>query len=263
MRKGLIDTHSHIFDEAFADDLEAIVSRAAEAGVSLALMPNVNLATVGPMMSVYRRYPDFCRPMIGLHPTDLTYSYSSDLDLMKALLDRDMSEGREFVGVGEIGLDLYWDKSTLDAQIDAFSRQLEWALEYDLPVSIHSRSAFKELCQVMDCFDGRGLRGVFHCFSSDSNEAARLLEYSGFMLGLGGVTTYRKSLVPEALAQVPMDRIVLETDCPYLAPVPNRGKRNEPAFIADTARRVAEIYSVSLQEVIERTTANAEKLFRL
>lgn len=263
MKRSLIDTHSHIFDEAFLQDLPEVVSKARESGVGKVLMPNVNLGTVGTMMSVYRTYPDFCRPMIGLHPTDLTYCYSSDLDVMKRLLDRDMASDRDFVAIGEIGLDLYWDQSTLDIQIDAFSRQLEWALEYDLPVSIHSRSAFRELCQVMDSFDGRGLRGVFHCFSSDADEARKLLSYEGFLLGLGGVTTYKKSLVPGALSVVPLDRIVLETDCPYLAPVPNRGKRNEPAFVMDTARKVAEIYSLPVQEVIDCTTDNAVRLFRL
>jgi TatD DNase family protein len=203
--------------------------------------------------------------MIGLHPGDLDVDFHRQLDELKSLLDADMMPGgvRRYMGIGETGLDLYWDKTRLDDQIESFRIQIEWALEYDLPISIHSRESFKQIYDVLSEYKGSGLRGVFHCFSGSLEEAEALMEFEGFMFGIGGVLTFKKSDLPKALEVIPLERVVLETDAPYLSPVPYRGKRNEPSFIVATAARLAEVYGCSFDEAAASTTLNARSLFRL
>lgn len=261
----LIDTHCHVYDEAFRDDLPDVIGRARDAGLEYLLMPNINPETLPELMRVYNTWPDLCRPMIGLHPEDLADDFHSQLDGLKALLDKDQTEGgqHQYIGIGETGLDLYWDKSRLDDQIESFRAQIEWALEYDLPIVIHSRDSFTQLYEVMSHYRDCGLRGVFHCFSGSADEAAALMEFSGFMFGIGGVLTYKKSTLPVVLPLIPMERVVLETDCPYLSPVPYRGKRNEPSYIVSTAAVMAQVYGCTVDQVAEKTNLNARRLFRL
>lgn len=261
----LIDTHCHVYDEAFRDDLPDVIGRARDAGLEYLLMPNINPETLPELMRVYGTWPDLCRPMIGLHPEDLADDFHSQLDGLKALLDKDQMEGgsHQYIGIGETGLDLYWDKSRLDDQTESFRAQIEWAIEYDLPLVIHSRDSFAQLHEVMYHYRESNLRGVFHCFSGSADEAAALMEFSGFMFGIGGVLTYKKSTLPAVLPLIPMERVVLETDSPYLPPVPYRGKRNEPSYIVNTAVVMAQVYGCTVEQVAEITCRNARLLFRL
>lgn len=253
----LIDTHSHLFLEEFSDDLPQVMERARQAGVSRIYMPNIDSTTIESMLSVCADYPDFCYPMIGLHPTSVNESYRQELSIVRERLEAP----NNFVAIGEIGLDLYWDKTFLNEQLYVFEKQIEWALEYKLPIVVHSREAFDYIYKVMEPYKKTPLTGIFHSFTGTSEEAAKLLEFEGFMLGINGVVTFKKSTLPETLTTVPLERIVLETDSPYLAPVPNRGKRNESANVKDTLMKVAEIYQITPEHVAEVTSVNALKVF--
>lgn len=261
--KKLIDTHCHVYSEEFEQDMEGVIARAVDAGIGAMLMPAVNPNSLPQLLAVSERWPDICYPMIGLHPEDLSQDFHSQLNGLKAMLDEDQSAKgrRRFIGIGETGLDLYWDKTRLDDQIESFRVQIEWALEYDLPIVIHSRESFQELYNVLSDYRNSGLRGVFHCFSGSVQEASALMEFHGFMFGIGGVLTFRRSSLPQVVPFIPRDRILLETDCPYLAPVPCRGKRNEPSFMVHTAQALADACSCTLDEVVQFTTANARTLF--
>lgn len=261
----LIDTHCHVYDEAFGEDLESVIARAREAGLERLLLPNINPDTLPGLIRVCDKWPDLCLPIIGLHPEDLSDEFQSQLSELKAILDDDRKEGgaHRFVGIGETGLDLYWDKTRLDDQTVSFKAQIEWALEYDLPIVIHSRDSFDELYGVMSDYRDSSLKGIFHCFNGSAEQAAALMEFGGFMFGIGGVLTYKKSSLPDVLPLIPIERIVLETDCPYLPPVPFRGKRNEPSFIVYTAQRVAQVYGCTPDHVAQVTNKNACSLFRL
>ncbi len=253
----LIDTHSHLFLEEFSEDLPQVMERARQAGVSSVFMPNINSTTIEPMLSVCADYPGFCYPMIGLHPTSVNETYEQEL----AVVYEQLSGSNPYVAIGEIGLDLYWDKTFLKEQLLVFEKQIEWALEYRLPVVIHARDAFEYIYKVMEAYKKTSLAGIFHSFTGTLEEAAKLLEFENFMLGINGVVTFKKSILPEVLSAVPLERIVLETDSPYLTPVPNRGKRNESANIKDTLAKVAEIYRMSLEDVALVTSENALKVF--
>lgn len=257
----LIDTHCHVYDEAFRDDLPDVINRAVEAGLECLLLPNINPDSLADLLRVCDTWPSLCRPMIGLHPEDLGDDFHAQLAGLKAALDED--KGQRYIGIGETGLDLYWDKTRLADQIESFRIQIEWALEYDLPIVIHSRDSFTELYGVMSDYRNSSLRGIFHCFCGDAHEAEALMEFSRFMFGIGGVITYKKSVLPSVLPLIPMERVVLETDCPYLPPVPFRGKRNEPSYIVYTANAVAQAYGCTVSEVAAVTCANACRLFRL
>ena len=264
MRK-LIDTHCHVYDEAFREDLPEVIDRARQAGLELLLLPAVNPQTLDDLLRVCGTWSDLCRPMIGLHPEDLADDFHRQLDGLKSLLDDDQREGgaHRYIGIGETGLDLYWDKTRLDDQIESFRVQIEWALQYDLPIIIHSRESFTQLTDVLSDYRNRGLRGIFHCFSGSADEAKTLMEFEGFMFGIGGVLTYKKSTLPSVLPQIPLDRVVLETDCPYLSPVPFRGKRNEPSYIVNTLEVMALTYGLDADEMAQITSQNARRLFRL
>lgn len=253
----LIDTHSHLFLEEFAEDLPQVMERARNAGVSYIFMPNIDSTTIESMLSVCNAYPGYCFPMIGLHPTSVNESYEREL----AIVYERLSAPNDFIAIGEIGLDLYWDKTFLKEQLVAFEKQIEWALEFNLPIVIHSREAFDYIYKVMEPYKNTALSGVFHSFTGTQEEADRLLEFKGFMLGINGVVTFKKSTLPETLQTVPLERIVLETDSPYLTPVPNRGKRNESAYVKDTLNKVAEIYRMTDEYVAEVTSENALKVF--
>lgn len=253
----LVDSHSHLFLEEFSEDLPLVIARAREAGLSHIFMPNIDSTTVGPLLSVCDTYKGYCFPMIGLHPTSVNGNYEKELAVVGDYLKR----ANNFVAVGEIGLDLYWDKTWLKEQLIAFERQVEWALEYKLPVVIHSREAFEYIYKVLLPYKNTSLTGIFHSFTGTAAEAVRLMEFEGFKIGINGVVTFKKSSLPEVLKEVPLRRLVLETDAPYLAPVPHRGKRNESAYLKDTLVKVAEIYGQPMERVAEITSENALNVF--
>lgn len=252
-----VDTHTHLFTTEFDTDRADAVQRAVDAGVGTLCLPAINEELMPSLMTMCDAFPGVCHPMIGLHPTELGDDYNGVLDRMYNILKSD----DRFVAIGEVGLDFYWDDTRKKEQEDAFRRQIEWALETGLPLAIHSRSAFDELYDIMDEYRGRGLRGVFHCFSGSDDEACKLLSFDGFYLGIGGVVTYKKSTLPSVLKSVPLERVLLETDSPYLAPVPRRGKRNESAYVPFVADFLATVYDCTVEHVAAVTTANARTLF--
>ena len=253
----LVDSHSHLFLEEFAEDLPQVIKRAQDAGVTHIFMPNIDSTTIQPLLSVCASYKGLCFPMIGLHPTSVNESYKQELDIVF----QQLTAPNDFVAIGEIGLDLYWDKTFLKEQLVAFEQQVEWALEYHLPIVIHTREAFEYIYKVLEPYKRSALTGIFHSFTGTEEEASRLLEFSGFALGINGVVTFKKSQLPEVLKNIPLSRIVLETDSPYLTPVPNRGKRNESAYVKDTLMKVADIYQIAPEVVAEATSENALKVF--
>lgn len=254
----MIDTHSHIFGPEFAEDRDAVVQRALDAGVRKILLPNINEQTIPDMLALCNAYKGVCYPMMGLHPTDLENDYLEVLERMHQLL---LKPQHPYIAVGEVGLDFYWDDSMRSQQQEAFEIQIEWARDLKLPLMIHSRSAHRELVDMMSKYRNDGLTGVFHCFGGTRGEAVELLGFEGFSLGIGGVLTYKKSSLPETLSCIPLERIVLETDSPYLAPVPFRGKRNESSYVQFVAQKLAEIYGVPREQVINVTSCNAERIF--
>ena len=268
----IINTHSHIYDEAFDADREEVFKRALEAGVEMLLLPNCDEKTIKPMMEFYEKHHDNVRVMMGLHPEEVYKDKMDKMDKMDykeklRIIEEEVPrltarDDNPLVGIGEIGLDFYWDDTYKKEQIEVLSEQLHWAQELGLPVSIHTRNAFHEMFKVLDHEQDGRLAGVMHCFNGTYDEARTALSY-GFHLGLGGVITYKNCGVKEFLAEIPMDRIVLETDDPYLPPVPYRGQRNEPAYIVKTAEKVAEIYGVTKKEIIEQTTKNAKNIFKI
>ncbi len=255
---NFVDTHTHLFVAEFDADRDAAVQRALQAGVAKLCLPCIDAASIAPINAMCEKYPDVCYPMIGLHPTDVGDDYRGQLQAMQELLNA----RNRYIAIGEVGLDFYWDDSRKQEQFDAFRTQISWAVQYDLPLVIHSRNAFFDLYSIMEEHRTCNLRGIFHCFSGTADEAAKLLSFENLMLGIGGVLTYKKSTLPQVLADaVPLERIVLETDSPYLPPVPYRGKRNESAYIPEIAKFLASLYGVDIGEVARATTANAQKLF--
>lgn len=270
-----IDTHSHIYGEEFDEDRDAVVQRAVEAGAEYIFLPNIDANSVGPMLALCDDYPSLCCPMMGLHPTELPDDPNPLLDQMERMLEASQAaqatvpEGSgqarsSFIAVGEVGVDLYWDASRREEQMEVFRRQAEWSIRFGLPLVIHSRSAHKELMEVLTPLKAQLPGGIFHCFGGTAEEARELLTFPGFVLGIGGVVTFKKSTLPIILKEcVPLDRIVLETDAPYLAPTPHRGKRNETAYIPLVIAKLAEVYDTTPDHVAAVTTQTAKQLFRL
>ncbi|MBR6930801.1 MAG: TatD family hydrolase [Bacteroidales bacterium] len=254
---NLIDTHTHIYDHQFSLDRSEVMQRALDAGVKMMLLPNVDASTIAPMLELHEQYPDCTRMMMGLQPEEVKEDYKQVLSQMEKELERGI-----YVGVGEVGLDFYWDSTFEKEQLDAFETQLEWARQLHLPLSIHCRNAFDKMVKILEHKQDGGLHGIMHCFTGIEDEARVYLDL-GFHLGLGGVTTYKNCGLKDYLPNLPLDRIVLETDAPYLAPVPCRGKRNEPAFLVHTAQKIAEILQIPVEELAAATTANAKALFQL
>ena len=259
----LIDTHTHIYDHQFSLDRNETVQRALEVGVKMMLLPNVDASTIAPMLELHEQFPDCTRVMMGLQPEEVKEDYKAVLSQMeKELGDVSPVSRVHYVGVGEVGLDFYWDSTFEKQQLDAFEIQLDWAKQLGLPLSIHCRNAFEKMVKIIEKKQDGGLRGVMHCFTGTEEEAKVYLSL-GFHLGLGGVTTYKNCGVKDFLPMLPLDRIVLETDAPYLAPVPCRGKRNEPAFLVHTAQRIADILQIPVEELADATTKNVQFLFGL
>lgn len=249
-----IDTHCHLDGEEFRDDLDAVVTRAREAGVAAIGVPGINLESLDTVLELCRRYPYFCYPMLGLHPEDVKADWRDVLAAIKPAL-------QSVKAVGEVGLDYYWSREFEKEQLEAFEEQVRWAVEFRLPLMIHCRKAQNEMVAIIKKYQNDLPGGVFHCFTGNEHEAAELLQFDKFVLGIGGVSTFKKSHLPEVLpAVVPLDRIVLETDAPYMAPVPKRGERNEPAFVAYVLKRLAEAYGVSEEEVAQKTNENVARV---
>ena len=256
----MIDTHSHIFSEEFKEDLSEVIARAKEIGVEKIFMPNIDDTSVEDMLNVCQAYPDYCFPMIGFHPTSVE---GPDAIYKVREMKKHLVEGHPYIAVGEVGLDLYWDKTWLKEQQLILDEQIQWALEWNLPLVIHCREAFPELFQVLEPNKHTELTGVFHSFTGTVDEARELMDYSRFMIGINGVVTFKKSTLPEVLQEVPLTKLVLETDSPYLAPVPFRGKRNETSYVKRVAVKLAELYGMEIGEVERQTTENALKVFKI
>ena len=256
----MIDTHSHIFSEEFKEDLSEVIARAKEIGVEKIFMPNIDDTSVEDMLNVCQAYPDYCFPMIGFHPTSVE---GPDAIYKVREMKKHLVEGHPYIAVGEVGLDLYWNKTWLKEQQLILDEQIQWALEWNLPLVIHCREAFPELFQVLEPYKHTELTGVFHSFTGTVDEARELMDYSRFMVGINGVVTFKKSTLPEVLKEVPLTKLVLETDSPYLAPVPFRGKRNETSYVKRVAMKLAELYGMEIGEVERQTTENALKVFKI
>lgn len=255
----MIDTHSHIYEPEFDGDRVEAVQRAQQAGVEKLLLPNINAESLPRMLGMCRQHPGVCYPMFGLHPEDVKDDWKEIIDTMQGTAPFDKNP---YIAIGEVGLDFYWDDTYRHQQIEAFEYQICMAIQYDLPLVIHSRKAEPELLQAMQRHRNDNLRGIFHCFSGSMESAQQLLRYSGFVLGIGGVLTFRKSKLPQTLkGAVPLDRIVLETDDPYLAPTPHRGERNEPAFMVHVCDMLAEIYETEPQNIENITTDTVKRIF--
>jgi len=254
----MIDTHAHIYTEQFDGDTPQIIENAKIVGVKKILMPNIDESTVDVMLHLEESNPDFCYSMMGLHPCSVGRGVEKQLHFVEDWLAK-----RSFKAVGEIGTDLYWDKSLFDQQKEAFNIQCDLALKYDLPVVIHCRESINETIELVTPFAEKGLTGVFHCFTGSVNQAKRIKSL-GFYLGIGGVLTFKNSGLDKVIAEIGMEKLMLETDSPYLAPTPNRGKRNEPAFLRLVAEKLVMLFpDLSFSKVVEITTGNAQELFKL
>ncbi|MCF6240333.1 MAG: TatD family hydrolase [Bacteroidales bacterium] len=254
----LIDTHAHLFLEQFDDDRDQVVQNAVSNGVKHILLPDIDSSTSSSVLEMAKKYPGLCLPMIGLHPSSVKENYKDELKHVE-----DMLEKNKYYGIGETGIDLYWDKTFLKEQIEAFRFQINLAKKTDLPLIIHARESFDEIFSVIDELNDEQLKGIFHSFTRDEVQAEKILSYKGFKIGIGGIVTFKNSKLPEVVKKISLEHLVLETDAPYLAPTPKRGKRNESAYLLYIAEKIAEIHNVSLQTVADITTKNAEDLFGL
>ena len=252
----MIDTHSHIYSEEFDSDRDEVILRAQHAGVTKIILPNVDSDTLPRLLELEARYPDYCYAAIGLHPESVKEDYLKQLEIIKAELER-----RKYIAVGEIGIDLYWDKNYQTEQIRAFQTQVEWAIELNLPVIIHVRNSHRETIDTLKHYAGSGLKGIFHCFGGTPEEADEIFSLGDFKLGIGGVVTFKNSGLADSLMHIPLEKLVLETDSPYLTPAPFRGKRNESAYTVLVAEKLAQVYDMSVGEIDRITTENACSVF--
>lgn len=249
------DTHTHIYDEQFSEDQDDMIQRSIDAGITKMYMPNCDRSTVDGMMKLAYKYPTHCYPMMGLHPCYVKENYKEELAFVAEQLEKE-----RYYAVGEIGLDYYWDLTFKEQQINAFEAQIDLALQHDLPIVIHCRESLQDSIDIVRKKQTGALRGIFHCFGGNKNEAEQIID-CGFYLGIGGVVTFKNSKLPEVLADIDLSYIVLETDAPYLAPTPYRGKRNESSYIPLIAERLADIKQISIEELARVTTQTADKIF--
>jgi TatD DNase family protein len=253
----MIDTHAHIYSEKFSQDREAMLAKTFESGVSKILMPNIDLESIEAMLELEKNYPNQCYSMMGLHPCYVKETFQEDLKVIEGWWKK-----RDFIAVGEMGLDLYWDKTFFEQQKEAFRIQAKWAMEFEKPLIIHTRDSMQETIELLGELANEKLFGIVHCFTGDLKDAERIIEL-GFHLGIGGVATFKKGGLDKVLPHIDLKHLVLETDAPYLAPKPFRGKRNEPSYIPIIAKRIAELKEISIEEVGRATDENALKLFGL
>ena len=261
----LIDTHSHIYDEAFDNDRKEVVERALAEGVERIILPAIDGESNERLFDMCREYGDYVVPLMGLHPTSVNDNprWREELAVVERLLDNPPHGIERFYGVGEIGLDLYWSRDWQAEQTEAFRAQLDMALKHDLPIVVHTRDAWEEMAAIIEEYRGRGLRGIFHAFSSDVAMYERLREYGDFLFGIGGVVTFKKSALAEVVRAMRLEDLVVETDAPYLTPAPHRGTRNESSYVRFVSAKIAELQGVDYDVVAEQTTANAKRIFRL
>jgi len=251
----LIDTHCHLYAQEFNDDRDAMIERAIQQGVEQFYLPAIDSTEINGMLALEEKYPGVCIAMMGLHPCYVKENYQAELAIVNDWLDK-----RPFAAVGEIGLDFYWDSNFKEQQYEAFNLQMNWALAKNLPIVIHTRNAMQETIDMVKPFAAKGLKGIFHCFSG-SYESAQQIINMGFLLGIGGVITYKNAGLGEVLLNIGLEHLVLETDAPYLTPVPFRGKRNESSYLQYVVEKLSDIKQVSKEEIAAVTTANAERLF--
>ena len=254
-----IDTHSHLYSSQFDEDRTNAVNEAIAAGVSTILLPNISSEYTKGMLELCSEFPNNCFPMMGLHPCDVK---EENIKEELAHVEEELVKGI-YISVGEIGLDLYWDKTKLEIQKEAFIHQIKLAKKYKLPIAIHVRDSFAEAIEIIEKLNDKNLRGVFHCFTGSVDDAQRVINLGGFYLGIGGVLTFKNSGLDKTIAEVDLQHLILETDAPYLAPTPFRGKRNESKYIVNIAERLAKVYQINIEKVAKITTENAKKLFGL
>ena len=252
----MIDTHTHLYSDQFDEDRDEVILNAINNGVDKLFLPNIDLESIDGMHALAKKYPNNCFPMMGLHPCSVGEDYKTVLNEMKTHL-----ENNKYIAIGEIGMDLYWDKTLKNEQADALKVQIEWAKQMKLPIVIHVRDAFDEIFEVIDPLNDDTLTGIFHCFTGNIDQANKVLNYGGFKLGLGGVLTFKNSGLDKVVDQIDMEHLVLETDSPYLAPTPLRGKRNESSYLLKVADKLSDIYGVSIDEIARVTTTNSMEVF--
>lgn len=253
----LIDTHAHIYAKQFEKDREAMIQRAFDAGIEKIFMPNIDSESIEGMLELEKKYPNKCYAMMGLHPCSVKENYKEELLIVEKWLTH-----RSFCAIGEIGIDLYWDKSFFEQQKEAFRTQINWAKDLNVPIIIHAREALDEIIEIVRAEKDERLTGIFHCFTGTTEHASAIMDL-GFYIGLGGVLTFKKSGLDKVVAEIPMEHIVLETDAPYLSPTPKRGKRNESSYVQYVAKKLASVKEMSIEEVMKQTTQNALDVFRL
>lgn len=251
----LSDTHTHLYLEEFSEDRDEAIQRAFDKGIRYMLLPNINSQSAGPMLELCERYPQHLFPMMGLHPTDVKDDYEKELEMVEHWLEQ-----RKFYAIGEIGIDLYWDKSFAAQQEIALRHQIGLAKKYQLPLVLHVRDSFDEIFRILDDTIDEQLKGVFHCFTGNPNQAKKIMEW-GFMMGIGGVLTFKNAGLDKVVKDIPLQYLLLETDSPFLAPKPFRGKRNESAYLIHVAEKLAQIKDLSIDEIATTTTHNAASLF--
>ena len=253
----MIDTHTHLYLEEFNADIDEVIDRANVEGIDQFFLPAIDSTETEAMFSLGKKFPGKCLAMTGLHPCSVKENYRDELAFVKRLLDE-----RRFAAIGETGLDFYWDKTFVKEQYDSLHIQTEWALEYGLPLVLHTRDAMQETIDVIKNYSSKGLKGIFHCFSGTAGNAREIID-NNFLLGIGGVVTYKNSGLADVVKDIDLRYIVLETDAPYLTPVPFRGKRNESSYLKYIAQKIADVKNISIEEVAEQTTKNAETIFKL
>jgi len=255
-----IDTHTHLYAEEFKDDQKEVVEKAIKSGIEKLLLPNIDVESIEGMRQLVEQYPNNCYAMMGLHPGYVKEDWEAQL---KTIEENLFAHPEKYIAVGEIGMDLYWDKTFQEQQALVFRKQVDWAKALKLPIVIHARDAFDEIFEILDEINTPELSGIFHCFTGNLEQAKHILSYGNFKLGIGGVLTYKKAEIDKVIANIDLKNLVLETDAPYLPPVPFRGKRNESSYILHIAEKLADVYGVSLKTIEEQTTQNALELFKL
>jgi len=256
---AFIDTHAHLYLKDFEKDRDEVMKRAIQNGISKILLPNIDASTIRSLLDMYDQFPDHCYPMMGLHPGSVSGSYLEELDVIKLALNEESSP---FIAVGEVGIDLYWDRTFMKEQTNAFRLQVQWSIEHELPLVIHSRDSFDQIYAILGEFKGKSLTGVFHSFTGNLEQARKALDI-GFYIGINGIITFKNSDLDQLLGYIGLDRVILETDAPYLTPVPHRGKRNESSYLVYIAQKIAGDMGITREHTMEITTRNARDLFKL
>ena len=252
----LTDTHTHLYANQFDEDRTEMIQKCIDDGISRLFLPNIDASSIGGMMELEKQFPSNCFPMMGLHPTSVKENYLEELAIVKKWLSK-----HKFCAIGEIGIDLYWDKTLLQLQQDAFKTQINWAKELGLPFVIHCRDAFDQIFEILDELNDDKMKGIFHCFTGNVDQANKIVNYGDFKIGIGGVVTFKNSGLDKTVEQIDIEHLVLETDSPYLAPAPYRGKRNESGYLLNIADKISDIYQISIEEVAEITTQNSKEIF--